>query len=198
MLMAKTLEGYINSKKEWSACLELLREIFDSVELEETLKWGMPTYTLDNKNVVGFSAFKSYVGIWFFHGVFLADPEKKLVNAQEGITRGQRQWRFQNLEQIQENRSLILEYLEETIQNQKDGKLIKAEAKPPAEIPPELKTKLEKDGTLKDAFSSLTKSKQREYCEYIGQAKREETRRTRLIKICPMILEGVGLNDKYK
>jgi uncharacterized protein YdeI (YjbR/CyaY-like superfamily) len=32
----------------------------------------------------------------------------------------------------------------------------------------------------------------------VGSAKREETRQQRLQKVIPMILEGIGMNDKYK
>ena len=56
-------------------------------ELLETIKWGVPVYTLNDKNVLGMGAFKSYVGIWFFQGAFLDDPQKKLINAQEGKTK---------------------------------------------------------------------------------------------------------------
>lgn len=34
--------------------------------------------------------------------------------------------------------------------------------------------------------------------EYIETAKREATVKSRLEKIKPMILKGIGLNDKYK
>ena len=44
----------------------------------------------------------------------------------------------------------------------------------------------------------LTPGKQREYCEYIASSKREATKHSRLEKITPMILNSVGLNDKYK
>lgn len=196
--MNSSVESYIASKKEWAEALNLLREIFSVVELKETVKWGIPTYTLNNKNVASFSAFKSYVGIWFFQGVFLKDPAGKLINAQEGVTRGQRQWRFQSPEEIRDNRELILQYLEEAIQNQKDGKVIKAQRNKVLDVPPELQYVLNKDPLLKDGFDALSASKQREYCEYLAEAKREETRRRRLEKICPMILQGVGLNDKYK
>ena len=40
--------------------------------------------------------------------------------------------------------------------------------------------------------------KQREYSEYIIEAKREETKQKRVEKIIPMIKIGAGLNDKYK
>lgn len=32
----------------------------------------------------------------------------------------------------------------------------------------------------------------------LGSAKRDETRQDRLDKIIPMILEGIGLSDKYR
>ena len=44
----------------------------------------------------------------------------------------------------------------------------------------------------------MTKGKQREYAEYIADAKREETKSKRLEKIIPMILANQGLNDKYR
>jgi uncharacterized protein YdeI (YjbR/CyaY-like superfamily) len=40
------------------------------------LKWGIPTYTVNGKNLVGIGAFKTYVGLWFFNGSFLKDEEK--------------------------------------------------------------------------------------------------------------------------
>jgi hypothetical protein len=47
-------------------------------------------------------------------------------------------------------------------------------------------------------FSQLTKGKQREYADYITDAKREETRIKRLEKILPLIKTGKGLYDKYR
>ncbi len=48
------------------------------------------------------------------------------------------------------------------------------------------------------SFKALTPGKQREYCSYVADAKREATKLTRIEKITPMILNGVGLHDKYK
>ena len=48
------------------------------------------------------------------------------------------------------------------------------------------------------SFNNLTRYKQRKYCEHIVTAKREATKTSRLEKIKPMILQGVGLHDKYK
>jgi uncharacterized protein YdeI (YjbR/CyaY-like superfamily) len=198
MKNANSVESYIDSRKEWVDTLQLLREIFRSTEMEETVKWGMPTYTVNRKNVAGYSAFKSYVGIWFHQGVFLSDPHEKLVSAQEGVTKALRQLRFSSKNEVEENREMILEYLEEAIQNQKEGKEIKPERNKSFEIPEELQQVLNSDPAVRDRFVGLSHSRRREYAEYVAGARREITRKQRLEKIVHMILEGVGLNDRYK
>ena len=198
MKRAKSVEEYIHLGGEWQESLLLLRELLQSTSLVETVKWGMPVYTLNNKNVAGFSAFKSWTGIWFFQGVFLKDPEGVLINAQEGTTKGLRQWRFSSAGEISKYRSSILAYLEEAIQNQEAGKEIKPDRNKTLVIPEELESALKSDPSLKDSFEALSLSKRREYAEHVGSAKREETRQQRLQKIIPMIREGIGMSDKYR
>lgn len=195
MEMAKTVEEYLSWHKEYKPLLGKLRSILNHTELEETLKWGIPTYTINKKNVVSIGAFKSYAGLWFFNGVFLKDESKVLVNAQDGTTKGMRQWRFNSVEELDEN--LIKSYLLESIQNQKEGKEIKPEKKPLL-IPAELKEVLASDSQLAEAFEELSLSNKRDFAEHIESAKRNETKQSRLQKIIPMIKNGIGLNDKYK
>ncbi len=191
-----SVDDYINAQEDWAPALSALRSIFHQTEFEETLKWGTPTYTINGKNVAGMAAFKKYVGIWFFQGVFLRDEKKVLINAQEDKTVAMRQWRFQSEEEIDEK--LILAYLKEAIQNQKQGKEVTPQKKKPLVVPPELKGKLSSDASLKAAFEKFTPGKQREFAEYIAEAKREATKQKRLAKIIPMVLDGIGLNDKYR
>jgi uncharacterized protein YdeI (YjbR/CyaY-like superfamily) len=190
-----SVEEYLETS-DWSEELKALRRIVLKTELAETVKWSIPTYTINGKNVLGFAGYKNYFGLWFFQGVFLQDKEQVLINASEEKTKGMRQWRFGSLEEI--NEPLVLKYLKEAIENQKLGKEIKIERKKETVIPPELQTALEKDRSLKQHFETLTPFKQREYCEYIESAKREATKLSRLEKIIPMIIQGAGLNDKYR
>jgi uncharacterized protein YdeI (YjbR/CyaY-like superfamily) len=71
----------------------------------------MPVYTYNGKNIFGITGFKNHFAIWFYKGVDLKDNGKVLVNAQEGITKSLRQWRFTSKSEI--NEKLILEYIEE-------------------------------------------------------------------------------------
>ncbi len=192
----KSVKEFIIKKKHWKKELEVLRSIMLSTEMKETIKWGTPVYTVDDKNVIGIGAFKSYVGIWFYQGVFLKDASKKLINAQEGKTKGLRQWRFNALDEIDE--ALVLQYVKEAIQNQKEGKEIKPEKSKDIETPMELLSAFQENKNLKRSFDNFTPFKQKEFIEYITSAKRETTRFSRLEKIIPMILQGVGINDKYR
>ena len=180
---------------QWAQELELLQDILAKTELVETVKWGAPTFTVNGKNVVGLGGFKNYFAIWFFNGVFLKDERQLLVNAQEGVTKKLRQWRFYSKDEI--NEKLVLEYLNEAIANEKAGKTLKPEKR---EAPVSLlfQKELDSDPKLKEAFEKFTPGRQKEFLEYIESAKREETKLARIEKIKPMVLQNIGLNDKYK
>lgn len=197
MASSKTETHIWDKANSWSEELEFLKSIVAQTELLETTKWGGCVYVLDNKNVLGIGGFKNYFTIWFFNGVFLKDEKKVLFNAQEGVTKSLRQWRFTSKEEVDE--TLVLDYIHEAIQNEKQRKIIK----PPKteltiEMPEIFQKELDVNPNLADAFLKFSPYKQKEFLEYIVEAKREETKRSRIEKIKPMILESIGLNDKYR
>lgn len=196
MQKVTSVEEYIENNSHYAEELKLLRDLILTTELEETVKWNSPVYTLNGKNVLSFGAFKHHFGIWFFNGVFLKDEQNLLEQAQEK-TKGLRNMKMTSLDQI--NKTVVLAYIKEAIDNQKLGKEIKPEVKgKKVDIPEELNLALKEDKVLMDNFKVLTPFKQREYCEYIETAKRAETKQSRLEKIIPMIEKGLGLNDKYR
>jgi uncharacterized protein YdeI (YjbR/CyaY-like superfamily) len=181
----------------WEVELEILKSIIAKTELVETSKWGGCVYVISNKNVVGVGGFKNYFTLWFFNGAFLKDEKNLLVNAQEGVTKSLRQWRFTSKEEI--NEAEILAYLQEAIENEKQGKIIKPEkAKTEVIIPAIFQKELNADPNLEEAFLKFSPYKQKEFLEYIETAKRKETKLSRIEKIKPMILDNIGLNDKYR
>ncbi|WP_452222494.1 YdeI/OmpD-associated family protein [Lacinutrix salivirga] len=192
-----SVEEYIEVNTQYKRELKLLRSLILSTNLEEAIKWSAPTYSLNGKNVLSIGAFKNHFCIWFFNGVFLKDEKNVLEKAQEK-TKALRQLRFTSIDDI--DKHLVLSYIKEAIENQKLGKEIKPNktTKKDIIVPMELQTELDANSVLRDAFKLLTPSKQREHCDYIETAKRETTKLTRLEKIKPMIIKGVGLHDKYK
>lgn len=192
----KTVDEYILNAGSGKEILLVLRDIIKTTELVETIKWGSPVYTFHGKNVIGLVEFKSYCGIWFFQGALLNDHANVLFNAQEDRTKAQRQWRFKSLDEIDDK--LLLEYIHQAIENERQNKKIAIDRAKPLIIPKELKDALESDEELNTHFRQFTKGRQREFADYISDAKQEKTRMTRLAKVIPMILEDIGLNDKYR
>lgn len=180
---------------DWAEELDLLQSIIAKTELIETTKWGGLTYTINGKNVIGIGGFKNFFTIWFYQGVFLEDKSKILVNANEGVTKALRQWRFTSKAEI--NEKLILLYINEAIANSKAGKEIKPEKKKTV-ISELFNKELESDKLLAEAFNKFSVAKQNEFLEHIESAKKEETKLSRIEKIKPLIFEYKGLNDKYK
>lgn len=195
--MMSKADSYFEKDQAFKSEIAELREIALTTELEETVKWGAPVYTIENKNVLGIMAFKSHYGLWFFNGVYLSDPESVLENAQEGKTKAMRHWKFRAGDSI--DKGLVREYMLEAIENQKRGLELKPEKKKAVTlIPQQLQQALDSDNALKESFESLSPYKRREYCEYIDSAKQDKTKNSRLEKIIPMIAEGIGFNDKYR
>jgi len=188
-------KGLWKFSQKWEEELILLKSIIDKTELTETIKWGGPVYVFNKKNVIGLGGFKDYFAIWFFNGVFLKDEKKKLLNAQEDKTKSLRQWRFNSREEVDE--AVILEYIQEAIENEKQGKIIKPSKK--ETIKSELLNKeMSQNPALKEAFKKFSPYKQYEFLEYIETAKQEKTKISRIEKVIPMILGNIGLNDKYR
>lgn len=182
--------------ERWQKELVVLSSIIRKMPLEKTIKWGSEVFTWNGKNVVSYGGFKNYFALWFYNGVFLSDPNKVLINAQEGVTRSLRQWRFQSLEELDE--VSISEYILEAIEVEKKGLKHKPERFKPLPMPQMLTEALSNDPGLQEAYGKLSPGKQKEYIQYLNEARQETTKFKRLEKIVPMIAAGFGLNDRYK
>jgi uncharacterized protein YdeI (YjbR/CyaY-like superfamily) len=188
-------ENKWNKTNQWENEIEQLHAIIRKTSLVETTKWGGSVYTHKNKNVVGIGGFKSYFGIWFYNGVFLKDEKKLLINANEENTKSLRQMRFTSINEIDEK--LILYYINEAIEIEEKGLFIPKEKKETI-IPELLQNEMDKNQELLSKFNAFSPYKQREFIEHLTSAKQEKTQLARLEKIIPLIVEGKGLNDKYR
>lgn len=182
--------------QHWKEELNLLSEILSQTPLVKTIKWGADVYTYNGKNVVSYLGFKNHFTLWFYNGVFLKDSYQVLVNASEGKTKSQRQWRFTSIDQIDEKK--VLQYVLEAIEVEKNGLRIPPEKFKPVPLPFQFEEALQSNAELKENFEKLTPGKQKEYVLYITDAKQDATKLKRIEKVIPLILQGYGLNDKYK
>lgn len=185
----------MQNNNQWTEELEIIANIISKQPLEKAIKWGAEVFTYNGKNVVSYGGFKAFFTIWFYNGVFLKDKYKVLVSAQNK-TKSLRQWRFTSKDEIDEKK--ITEYIDEAITVEKKGLKIQPEKFKSIPVPALLLNEFKKSKTLKRNFEKLTPGKQKEYIVYINEAKQETTKRSRLEKIKTLIMQGVGLNDKYK
>jgi uncharacterized protein YdeI (YjbR/CyaY-like superfamily) len=179
----------------WTNELRALRKILLSTELTEELKWSVPTYTIDGKNILIMAAFKEYAAISFFKGSLMKDPKGILVS-QGKNAQAARLIKVTNLQEIEDLESIILHYISEAIEIEKSGLQVPRRKTSEFEVPDELITKFEEDPTFEAAFNALTPGRQRGYLIFFAQAKQSQTRISRIEKSMEKIFEGKGWNDR--
>ena len=182
----------------WPDALAELRLIALESGLKEERKWGVPCYVNEKgKNVALLGAFKAHCLISFFQGALLDDPDSVLESPGSN-SQSTRQMRFTTAEQVQAAKPVLVRFLQQAIANEAAGK--KAELKTPAayDIPEEFQQALDHDAALAAAFEQLTPGRRRAYLMHFTQPKKSETRQARIDKAREDILNGIGLNDRYR
>jgi uncharacterized protein YdeI (YjbR/CyaY-like superfamily) len=182
------------SNAQWHKEIEKLRTIVLDCGLNEELKWGVPCYTFEKKNIVLIHVFKGYCALLFFKGALLNDPNGILVQQTENV-QAARQIRFTNVKEIVKLKSTLKAYIYEAIEVEKAGLKVKLKKATEFNIPDEFQKKLNKNAALKTAFYALTPGRQRAYLLHFSQPKQSKTRESRVEKSMPQILNGKGLND---
>jgi uncharacterized protein YdeI (YjbR/CyaY-like superfamily) len=193
--MNQLVDQFLAKTKKWKEEMTLLREIIlENKALEEDYKWMHPCYTYNGKNVVLIHGFKEYCGILFHKGALLKDPKGILVQQTENV-QSARQLRFTTVEEIKKQRTAIKDFIKEAIEIEKAGKKVELKKASDYPVPVEFKKRLDKDKSLKQAFSALTPGRQKAYLFYFSQAKQSQTREARVEKYVSKIMKGKGMED---
>jgi uncharacterized protein YdeI (YjbR/CyaY-like superfamily) len=193
--MNPKVDKYLRETKKWREEYEKLRMILLDCHLTEELKWGVPCYTLQKKNIVLIHGFKEYCALLFFKGALLKDARGILIQQTKNV-QAARQVRFINVREIVEMKTILKSYVYEAIEVEKAGLKVKFKKTSEYIIPEEFQKKLNKSRALKTAFEALTPGRQRQYLFYFSQAKQSKTRESRVEKCLPRILDGKGLDDQ--
>lgn len=188
------VDAFILNAKKWQDEFAALRELVLGSELTEELKWGVPCYTIGQKNVVLIHGFKEYCGMLFVKGALLKDPAGILIQQTENV-QSARQVRFTNVQEIIALEPTLRSYIREAIENEKAGRKVDLKATPEFSMPEEFRKQLDSDPALKTAFERLTPGRQRAYLLHFSSPKQVATRESRIEKCIPLILAGKGLND---
>ena len=192
--MNPKVDFYFTKAKKWQEEFEKLRMIILDCGLTEELKWGVPCYTFEKRNIVLIHGFKEYCALLFVKGALLNDAKGILIQQTENV-QAARQIRFTNVREIVKVRPILKAYLYEAIEVERAGLKVNFRKTTEFIIPEEFQNKLDEIPALKTAFDALTPGRQRAYIHYFSAPKQSKTRESRVVKCMPQILNGKGLND---
>jgi uncharacterized protein YdeI (YjbR/CyaY-like superfamily) len=181
----------------------ILNQIRETVHLfcpdvEEGMKWSMPFFMYRGKILCNMASFKNHCSMGFWLHSEMNDPHGLFKRAKEGgmgslgkITS------FDDLPKTEHLGAYILEAMALTEQGTIPRELNPKVKKPVAEIPVELMALLEANPKAQATFEAFAPSHQREYINWITEAKREETKQRRLQQTLENLLKGKSKDWKY-
>lgn len=198
------VDAYIAKARPFAQpILEHLRELMHTAcpEVEETIKWSMPSFVLHGVILGNIAAFKEHcsIGLW--------GPEMAAVLAGDGATQSTGMGKFGKLQSLKDLPSdkALLGYFRQAATLIASGERTKSFSRPAKkaakaapEIPAELIAALKKNKVAHAAFATFSPSGQREYAEWISEAKRPETKEKRVVQAVEWIAEGKPRHWKYQ
>jgi uncharacterized protein YdeI (YjbR/CyaY-like superfamily) len=192
--MSSINDAFFQKPQRWQFELLALRNILLSESLQESIKWGTPCYSREDKNIVILGPFKHYVTLGFFKGALLSDTLNLLVKPGEHSQAG-RQLRVESVEEIKQKEVIILQYLQQAIQVEQKGIEFVPTEMNLGIFPEEWASRLAATPALAKAFHQLTPGRQRAYQIFFSAPQQAATRERRIDKMVPLILSGKGIND---
>lgn len=163
--------------------------------VEETIKWGMPTFMHAGGILCGMAAFKRHASFGFWkHALVVGDGSPA-----EGMGS------FGKLSSVADlpTQRQLLAYLKKAARLNEQGVRTPASRKsatprPLPEIPADFAAALHGSPVAKTMLEHFAPSHRREYLEWILDAKREETRARRIAQAVEWLAEGKSRNWKYE
>src|SRR5450631_2202303 len=113
--MNPKVDFYFDKAKKWQEEIGKLRTIVLDCGLTEELKWGVPSYTFQNANIVLIHVFKDYCALLFFKGALIKDDYGILVQQTKNV-QSARQIRFNNTREIVKMKTVLKAYIYEAIE----------------------------------------------------------------------------------
>jgi uncharacterized protein YdeI (YjbR/CyaY-like superfamily) len=192
------VDAYIAKSAEFARpILKHIRKIVHAAlpAVEEDLKWGAPHFMYKGM-LCGMAAFKQHCSFGFWRAKELAQEHEELAK-DNNPGMGQ----FGNLKSVSDlpSEKVLTKLVKAAAAlNDSGTKAPRATKKPAPRIPADFLTALKNSETAQANFSVFSPSHQREYIEWISEAKRDETRKRRIATALEWIAEGKSHNWRYE
>jgi len=163
-------------------------------DVEETMKWSMPTFVYGGGILCGMAAFKQHASFGYWkHALVVGEGEPRDGMGSYG--------KLTSVKDLPPKKTLLAHIkraMQLNLDNVKSPAQRRAAPKPPPEAPADLVAALKKNAAARKSFEGFPPSAQRDYVEWIVEAKREETRAKRLAQAVEWMAEGKRRNWKYE
>jgi uncharacterized protein YdeI (YjbR/CyaY-like superfamily) len=166
-------------------------------DAEETLKWGMSHFTYHGSILFGMGCFKAHVamGFWLGH-LIVGDKASEAAMGQFG--------RLTSVKDLPPDKVILafikkaMKLIDAGAKNPTRSAGARAKPKPPPKAPAFLQAAFRGDARAAAGYKALSPGKQREYVDWLQEAKTEATRDKRLAQALEWMAEGKGRNWKYE
>ena len=161
--------------------------------VEETIKWSRPSFAHKGRLFASLAAFKGHASLVLWR-MDQAGEDTGGNNAGMG--------QFGKLKSVTDlpasaELDRLIRAATEVI-DKGPAKKVRATPRPPLAVPAELAEALALSPKAHEVFNAFPPSHRNEYCEWIGEAKRHETRAKRVAQAIEWIAEGKGRNWQYQ
>ena len=188
------VDAYIDKAAPFAKpILKRLRQIVHAAcpDVEETIKWGMPHFER-NGLLCAMAAFKAHCALWFWNRRMVLGEKSARGMAQFG--------RLTSINDLPDEKKLI-GYVRKAVALRKAGAKrptrSKSKKKRPVKVPDYFKAALARNAKARQTFENFSPSQQKDYVEWLTEAKRDETRQRRLKMSILWLAEGKPRNWKY-
>jgi uncharacterized protein YdeI (YjbR/CyaY-like superfamily) len=189
------IDAYIDRQADFAQ--PILRHLRDMIhaacpDCEETLKWSMPSFLYKGKILAGFAAFKAHATFGYWNDSMLGEDSKnRSAMGQFG--------RLASLDDLPDRTTLIDLTRQSMALVDSGAKPPRATAKKaPFTVPQDLRAAIDAAPAAAATWEGFPPSCQREYVEWVTEAKRDETRAKRLTQTIEWLAEGKRRNWKYE
>lgn len=189
------VDAYLASQPDFARpILEHLRAMVHEAcpDCEETMKWSRPSFLYRGKILAGFSGFKAHAAFGYWNDAMLAKEDKnRSAMGQFG--------RLTRLEDLPPRDTLVALTRQSMALIDAGAKPARTTSKkPPLTVPQDLRAAIDAVPAAQATFDGFAPSCQREYVEWVTEAKRDETRAKRLAQTVEWLAEGKKRNWKYE
>jgi uncharacterized protein YdeI (YjbR/CyaY-like superfamily) len=161
-------------------------------DVVETIKWSSPFFDYEGQMMCAMAAFKEHCSL-----IFWKAPLIEGVPPNGDKSRGS----FGRITSVKElpSRKMFTGFIKAAMALNDAGITVKRpkSVKPEAKVPKELAAALKKNRKAATVFANFPPGQRREYCDWISEAKREETKGKRVAQAIEWIAEGKTRNWKY-